>query len=709
VSTVHDPAPDPQAIEQERQRLSRRLDEVARLCESDAAPHTFYGELLRRLLESLAATAGAVWGRNPQGNLQILFQINLKEVGIDRSEEARGSHDELLRRAVVKPQPLHLLPHSGAGPAEEGQAAPGNPTDHLLLLVPILLNEQVAGLIEVWQSPGRPLNAVAGFLRYMGLMADLGARYQRNQMLGQMAGQQQLWTQLEAFSRQVHGSLNPVEVSYLVANEGRRLIACDRVSVGVRRGRKVAIDAISGADVVEKRSNLVLLMRKLTDKVLQWGEKLIFTGTKDDSLPPGVLEALDAYLAESASKLLVIQPLKDEREGESKRPARAALVMECFDPPAEPQQMIARLDVVARHATSALYNSVEHRRIPMRFIWLPLAALQEGVGGKAKAITLAVALGVSAVAGAMYAVPYPLKMESNGLLLTKVRRVLYSPVAGTIMKFDADPGETVEENRKLANCFDRDLEDKIRTLKTEQENAHNEGLEAAGNAKTPQATSDQINSKAKAEQQFFLERVKANQLAQLIKTANADPQKPGTFFLKAPVFTTEEAGLLGNGQRQWTVLNGNFKDEFTGKQVKPSDAILRLGAKDGPWEIELKIPQKHIGQVLYAFEKLGTNELDVDFLVRTDATRKFKGKLSRDSIAGEANPSRDDNNESEPVVVAYVRIDDERIRTADRLPPELLLSGTEVRAKIRCGNHRMGYSLFYGVWEFLYEKVVFFF
>ena len=116
MSTVHDPAPDPQAVEQERQRLSRRLDEVARLCEGDVPPATFYGELLRRLLESLAATAGIVWLRNAQGNLQILFQINSKEVGLDRSEEARRSHDELLRRAVVRPQALHFPPHSGAGP-----------------------------------------------------------------------------------------------------------------------------------------------------------------------------------------------------------------------------------------------------------------------------------------------------------------------------------------------------------------------------------------------------------------------------------------------------------------------------------------------------------------------------------------------------------------------------------------------------------------
>src|SRR5262249_54641949 len=152
------------------------------------------------------------------------------------------------------------------------------------------------------------------------------------------SNQQQLWTQLELFSRQIHGSLNPVEVAYLVANEGRRLIECDRVSVACRFAQECSIEAISGADMFEKRSNLVQLMRKLCDRVVEWGEKLVFTGEKDDSLPPKVLTALDDYLAESTSKLLVVMPLKDERQKDMPEArARAVLVMECFDPPEEPR------------------------------------------------------------------------------------------------------------------------------------------------------------------------------------------------------------------------------------------------------------------------------------------------------------------------------------------------------------------------------------
>src|SRR5262245_29488585 len=94
MSAGPDPRSNAQVIEQERRRLSQRLDEVARLCEGALPPGQFYGELLQRLIESLAAVAGSVWVRTPQGNLQQQFQINMQQVGLD-SDEARASHDML--------------------------------------------------------------------------------------------------------------------------------------------------------------------------------------------------------------------------------------------------------------------------------------------------------------------------------------------------------------------------------------------------------------------------------------------------------------------------------------------------------------------------------------------------------------------------------------------------------------------------------------
>jgi hypothetical protein len=697
VSTGPEPQVDVNLLEQTRRQINRLVEEIAKLSEEDRPPSEYYGQFLQRVLAAVAAPAGAVWVRTPQGHLQLQFQINMRQVGLDASETARQTHDELLRLCAQMGRSQMVPPHSGTGTAEEGKPAPGNPTDYVILIAPILVDKQVAGMIEIWQDADRNPNAQRGFLEFITRMAELASGYTRNNHLRSMVGQQALWTQLEAFARQIHGSLNPMEVSYVVANEGRRLVDCDRVSVAMRRGKKARIEAISGADVVEKRSNLVRLMASLMDKVLVWGEKLIYQGTKDDSLPPAVLKALDAYLAESNSKLLTILPLKDEREKESKKPPRSALMMECFDPQAAPEQLVSRLEVIGRHATSALYNAAEHRRIPMRFIWAPIAKVQEGLGGKTRAIILAIAAALVVLVGALIFVPYPLKMDAKGQLLPKKRNYVFSPVEAKISEFMVKPGDSVSEHSLLVVMHDANLEKEMVQLEGEFQGAARDVEALKVQLQTERDPLGKLRLSADIQSKESVRDAKHAQLKAIRDRVNAVPRKPGFFELRSPI----------NG----TVLNSSFLEELTYRTVKPNEPVLRIGDKTGEWEIELKIPQKHIGQVLQAFEIEPNKDRDVDLVLRSTPTRTYKGKLSRKSIGGEATPNRDEQNEAEPVVIAYVRIEGDDIPEESRLPrgENLLVTGTEVLAKVRCGNHALGYSLFYGVWEFLYEKVVFFF
>src|SRR5262249_12884338 len=175
--------------------------------------------------------------------------------------------------------------------------------------------------------------------------------------------------------------------------------------------------------------------------------------------------------------LLVVQPLHDDREGDPKsktpvKPARSALLMECFEPPAEPQQLVARLDVVGKHATTALYNAVEHRRIPMRFLWMPLARLQAGLGGKGRAISALIVVALTLLVSVLVLVPYPLKMDSTGQLVPVVRRNLAPPSEGRVRAFMAQPAEDgIGPGRELAELDDQQLQVKLRTLMSEMESA----------------------------------------------------------------------------------------------------------------------------------------------------------------------------------------------------------------------------------------------
>ncbi len=61
-------------IEQIRRQINRLFEEVAQLAEQqDLSPAHFYAELLQRVLTGIAAPAGAVWLRTPQGNLQLHY------------------------------------------------------------------------------------------------------------------------------------------------------------------------------------------------------------------------------------------------------------------------------------------------------------------------------------------------------------------------------------------------------------------------------------------------------------------------------------------------------------------------------------------------------------------------------------------------------------------------------------------------------------
>jgi hypothetical protein len=682
-------------IEQTRKHINRLVEEIARLSEQEMAPADYYHEFLQRVQQALAATAGAVWAFTPQGHLQLQFQANLRQVGIDQSDITRQTHGELLRHAVTKAQPLRMMPHSGVDGSQTGSGA-GNPTDYVVLLAPVLLDKQVNGLIEVFQDANRNPAAHDGYLRFLVVVADLAARFMRNLRMRQMSGQQQVWTQLEAFARQIHGSLNPTETAYYVANEGNRLTGSDRLSVALRHAKKPVVEAISGADVVEKRSNLVQLMRALFDSVLRWDEKLVYSGTRDDSLPPDVLKALDEYLAESNSKFLTVLPLRDEREKDNDKPCRSALMMECFEPNAAADQLVSKLEVVGKHAAPALYNAVEHRRIPLRFIWQPLAKAQEGLGGKTRAIIYAITAAVILLALALVFVPYPLKMDAKGKLLPQSRGFVFSPKEAKVVRFEVGPGDNVVKGQNLALMYDLGLESQLVDWKKRADGILGElGLALAQmredkTAEEREKLSVDIRTKKEQHNQLM------QQIQQWRERVHADDQSaPGHFWLQAPM--------------DGTVLNYNFREEYTDKQVRPSEPVLRVGDKSGVWEIELKVPQKHIGQILHAIKRSPKKELEVDLLLMSEPTKVYKGKLAADQIAGEAKPNQDENNESEPVVLVTVRIDGPGIAPADRLPRDLLLTETEVHAKVRCGNHAMGYSLFYGVWEFLYEKVVFFF
>ena len=312
------------------------------------------------------------------------------------------------------------------GATIEGVPNAGNPTQYALILAPLTVDKQVVGLIEILMDPSRRAATQKSTLRFVSDLCDLAASYLKNRQMRQVMSQQRLWNQLEGFTHQIHASLDLKESAYAVANDGKRLVGCDRLSVALKIGGRVMVEAVSGQEVVEQRANLIRELTRLCKVVIRSGEDLVYTGNTE-GFAPDIRDALELYVDESGSKAVIVtllhKPETDAGGNAATSPAAkekvpfGCLVSEQIGDEMAPSDAHARTEVVARHASTALWNAQEHDKIFM----LPLLKVMGSPWRFFRGRTLAKIVGVlSAIIGVVLVltfVPWKLTIEGRGSLL----------------------------------------------------------------------------------------------------------------------------------------------------------------------------------------------------------------------------------------------------------------------------------------------------
>lgn len=668
-------------VEEKRQQINALIDEIARLAESNMGPPEFGQEFLQRVLLALATNVGAIWLKTPQGNLQQQYQIGFADLNLDHIEGAKSSHDQLLRAILEQGKPLSMPPKSGPG-IMEGTPAPANLSNMILLLAPITIERQVQGVLEVALDPNRNPAALRGFLQFMTDMCSYAGNYYRNHQFRTVLGQQQVWTQLEAFSRQIHSTLSLREATFVLVNETRRLLAVDRVSVASRLGGNTQIEAVSGADVVEKRSSLIQTMKALCDAVLVWNDKLVYSGQRDETLPPKVLDALDKYLAESNSKLLIISPLRDDRE-DKERPCRSCLVVECFEPNLTAEALLSRMNVLVKHASPAMYNVLEHHRVPFRWALLPIANIRDSLRGKRGTWAMVIIAAAAALVAALTLIPWPLRLYAKGNLVPKDRQVITALFDG-VVEPRVHHGDMVSVDQELVRIDSKELREKINSLRGEIETSSRLATQFRNALTVPNLSTEQQESyKAQLTENEQKSRTAASTLQAYLKFAG------GEFIsVRSPI--------------EGVVTTFELK-ELAGKTVKAGEKLLEIAKIDGIWEVVLNVPEMHVGKIREALDKSEKGQLNVRLWISTDPNTYYDGTLKQNGMGGMVNHI----NENEAVLKCRVEIGDDLRKEIDRLKGAGMPVEVMVQAKVNCGPRSVGYVWFYQLWEFFFEHVVF--
>jgi hypothetical protein len=685
-------------IEQTKQQIRGLVSEIAQLSKSDLGPEEYYPAFLQRIVSALAAIGGAVWVIRDGRRLDLAYQIKMSEALLAPDSEDATRHFGLLTRIAATGEPSLVPPQSGT--ADEQGAA--NPTRFLLVLAPMRSDNQVEGVVEIFQRPDAQPVTQRGYLKFLMQMCELAAEWLKTRKLRQISTRHSLWEQADHFARLVHEQLDVRETAFVIVNEGRRMVGCDRVSVGLMRGRICKIEAISGQDTIENRSNIVNHLGKLATRVVATGESLWFDGT-DEDLPPQVEEALDRYVDESHTKRLAILPLRrPKREGDGRENATGeadsesneaneiigVLVVEQIESDLPEEVIRSRTDLVYEHSARALTNAVDHERIFLMPLWKAVGKSRWLFNARNLPKTVAALAGLIVLTLAMFLVRKDFEPSAKGTLQPVVKQDVFVPVDGDVIDVKVKDRDFVKQGDLLIKLRNTELEVKYQDVLGQLQVKRSRLVSVRRSLFEQKARSD---LRARDEVERIRLSGEAEELEQEIVTLDKQYQ----LLTKKRELLDIRSPITGEVMMSWDVQKSLLYRPVTTGQL-----LLSVADPKGDWELELYMRESRGGHVrrARADKELqarypGAGER-VSYVLATDPGTKRSGtvhevKESTEVREGEGN-------------IVKVKVDIKRSELGDPHP------GATVTGQVFCGRKPLGYVWFHEAWEWLQTHVFFY-
>lgn len=676
--------PSPETVEQTKQQIRGLISEIADLSRSDRPADEYYPAVLKRIVDALAAVGGAIWLLGEDGMLRLSYQINVSQSLLEAEGEDAIRHAKLLTRFYARGQSDLVPPNSMVGQDQ----TEGNPTRYLLVISPLRSNKSQAGLIEVFQRPDSAPNIQRGYLRFLDQMAGLIGEWLKGNTLRQVSDRQQLWQQADHFARLVHDNLDLRDTAYTIANEGRQLIECDRVSLAVKKGGKCKVTSISGQDTIENRSNIVSALNRLASRVVSAGVPLWYDGSVED-LPPQLEEAIEDYVDLSHGRTVAVLPIRRpekvvegdvqskktvQREDRSTREIIGALIVEQIESQIPTEVLRSRVDLVYEHTARALSNSLTHNNLFLMPLWRALGRASWFFKGSTLPKTLTVLGLITAGLLALFLVKIKLDLEANGSLQPVVQRQVFAHVDGEVDTVYVKHGEQVKAGQPLVKLRNRDLDISIAELE--------------GNL---QRTTEQLvstfNLIGRQPDKLEKSRLIAQHDEYLVQRKSYEEQ--------LSLLKEKSKQLLRTSPIDGIVMTWDVEKNLRARPISTGQLLIAVADPSGDWELELLMPEKTMRYLDDAVRKSGDKSIEVEYILATDPSTKHKGSLSAEAIHARAELDPEEG------AIVKLRVKPESMEGITRRP------GAKVIADVNCGKRSAAFVWSHEVIEWVMANVVF--
>ena len=688
---------DERAVEEARRQILAIVDQIRALAQGDVKEAEFFSALLAKSIEAMGAVGGIVWLVRDQGRVESVTGQGVEHTGIAQDQDAQAAHGKLVGALMGNPTGLIVPPRAGLTNAD-GSAAASNPTDLLVVAAPIDRAGTRAGLIEIFHQRNAP-EVERGYLKFLQEVTQPARTFLDRQQLVTLDSQQTALVQVDRFSRAVHETLDPVSTAFVLANEARRIIGCDRVSVLVKRGRKLRLEAVSGQESIERRASAVQAVEALVRVVAKAGDPLWHPDPATE-LPPQIEEELEVYVDESHATALAIIPLEKPKptpvvqtggvDAVAVAKAEAApkvapepigaIVAEWFSSSTFEGGKRARVELVAEHGRVALANALAHTSLPL----YPLLNLL----GKSKALTTArnlpktilAVLAATAAILALVLVPADLRLEGKGTLEPVHHRDVFAGIDGVVESIapGVEHAADVKEGQLLASLRNIELD---------------------------VALTDVLGRKAASEEQLVSTRrailednkISADEKTRMAGRAAQLQREIESLEAQRKLYETKKLDLAVRSPIEGVIVTWQVRDRLMLRPVEKGQVLLNVADKTGPWELEIHLPDDRLGHVnrAYAETRAAGRELEVDYILATDPGTRHIGTVK------EIHEQAEVRGEQGNTVLLRITID------PSRHEKEELGAGASVTARINCGKRPLGYVIFHDLVAFIQQHILF--
>ena len=656
---------------------------------SHVGTQQFYQAFLGTLAEIFRADAVCVWMAQ-SGKLRATSAAKFDLTGLSPNADSWGPHERLLEAVALRGAPVRVAPHESHGLGV-------NPLDFELLLVPLISGSSVLGLVELFRTSTvdddeaitrdedqeRPdeADAAATELGDLRQWCDFLQDYVRSREAAALATQTESEATLRSFVVRLHTVQTKQEAVFVAVNEGRKAIGCERVSVGWTRGKRPLLLGTSGHETINERSNVVQALTRLATVAIQSGEVLNFRfpppepeaipavsvastpPAAADVLPPDQLPhevyraVIESYPSGERPLRLLVVPMVDSTETKGGQPKRrGALIVEQFRTDSLTTANVHRATIVAEQVRVALQRTELLEAIPFLSWWKRSVGTTWSRRGWQLVLLLLFAAGIVA----LVTVPIELRLASDGELLCESRRTVFASDDGIVREILVRHGDSLAVGQKVLVLDNHDLTARQRELTGQllQTRERQRSLEATRSG-LRLTERDQISL-----------QTSLGEAAVAIEHLELQIQRMQERIDRLVVLAPD-AGV---------VTSWNLAQNLLHRPVRQGDALFQQIDPSGRWVVELNILEDRSGYVARRVAELPLGEkLTVDFVLATDPETRFTGTLRELS-------SRTDLTAKGHVVRAIIDLDPTK--------PPPLRDGTQVNARLNCGQRSTGFVMF---------------